>query len=1728
MAGAAVERAEVDMLAVDSNRGTDQPAPTAVHTLFDDAEWLLDVVALGAEEAAALESRIRPVCADELRRTVVVPVPESQGARLSRAAVEAASTSSELVHAACEALTLAGQQRSLLAHGWTSGLGGPGGRALQQQPNKAADYLTSHRGWAALVRVTAPGSVDGASGARLVGAAVSAPSGPAPRGARSAAAAGRSASEGMSSSSSSTRAAATARLRLAGLLWGAWMVFVPAGEHGCYLQVAGTPFSVVAFGRRAAAIRDRRSRLATSCLASAVRRWRGREARRGRANCGGGPGAATPDRGSRKRERPGMATSTSPPTLAPPAKRAALEAPSGSAGAAHSPPSLPATAATLEGSPPDRGQPPPPPRARGSAAPVALGAVLARAEAAARDRFPPVAMRSLLHTVVHRAALAMPPSCAVARAARRVQLAARTSPAAQRRAALCQGAALAASAAFGAALLTGRQSRAVGRALRLGPREARAALPPRLREASRLLSVLLLRLCRLRVGRLVREVCPTPAAGEQGPRALSVPTRCVQTFLCRAVRAVVPRELMGGPEGARPLLRLVAAIPALPRSGEQRGEWVFRGVPAASFRWAGPPGLRAPRAGAWPASLDALLAGNASPSSSAAPSSPVAAPASSSAGPDTAPAPPAAAAASSSSSSSSPFPDSGSKARRGSGRRPLCDPLQARLCRITCRFIVHEVALPLVLGSFHASEMEGEAGKPVAFFRRRHWRLLERRGFAATARRLALVRERGPALAAAAAATPEAPASTLHSSSSQRLSPSPSLPVAGGLALRSLGFGPMRLVPKARGMRPVVNLSLAMGRQAAARAQVGAAPLPPRGAAGGSAGSEAAGRSGGGPSRACDVLATASAAGLAAVVRPSASARDVAAEVVRRHSDECWSLRSAGGPVRQQARQTSFADASVNSKLITARNALASAVKATPAGGGAAVDMLSATSLHRAMRCFRAVCKAAGLTAVTAPERSATHGHDTSDAGGGGTEAGGAAAGGPAWFAAASADVRACYDTIPHNTLARIVPALFASSLGGEGASSAQQGAGGCVLRTVAMCRREQAVLRPDVHASASRPPGSTARDDGTRLAGPISFFRHASHRLDWPGLAVSVAAAGPSLRHTVLCESVAPRCFSPDDVAMLLRAHVEKSQMVFRGRVWRQRRGIPQGSTVSALLCTAHYASVDASIVAPAALHGASRGRGAAGPGSVTPVLVVRLMDDFLVLQAPTGRAAEEDGERVTEGEGGATHEAVAGAGSGAMESVLSVLEGGSAEFGCAVNPSKTKRSYPHGGTPKTEPSDTAGRAGAHPAATCGPGRQRSDVTAAWTPEACGAWFEWCGLRLGLHEGPASLGCRLDWTRLRGSGDNGAARGVGPFLVSRVLDAQTPSPGDLERSPTDAVVSAARASAKRRALTLLFDRECQPAHVAVVNVAEAAAVAAGRCLALFQRLASSSPAGAQLVDASSIVSALSRVATAVASIARNATDRRGGPTGGDGGAAARSTVRRGAVGGAIVVMGGDGLTAWAARDARATTVTGQDGSESASLSSGDVRVAPLLAGDPVAPGGGASDDDDDDSDEFGDCDSVPPSPGPGKGEFVRHAPHWSRGRRSAASAIAVQLSRDARFGDGLPLPWLEFLPDELRLAALMGVEAVVTRAGGRGGAGGRAAGRPGGLRRAAEAAAKRVAAMRGQLEAALTATAGPRGPPPPRDTAGVPLPPGQRLACLLCAADAARMVAAHVIAGSP
>lgn len=97
--------------------------------------------------------------------------------------------------------------------------------------------------------------------------------------------------------------------------------------------------------------------------------------------------------------------------------------------------------------------------------------------------------------------------------------------------------------------------------------------------------------------------------------------------------------------------------------------------------------------------------------------------------------------------------------------------------------------------------------------------------------------------------------------------------------------------------------------------------------------------------------------------------------------------------------------------------------------------------------------------------------------------------------------------------------------------------------------------------------------------------------------------------KHTVFVDGVAHRSHSTAALLSLLTSHVESNVVKIGKKYYRQKRGIPQGSVVSSLLCNYFYADLEKTHLSFV---------------TGTDCLLMRLIDDFLLITLDKDKAAQ------------------------------------------------------------------------------------------------------------------------------------------------------------------------------------------------------------------------------------------------------------------------------------------------------------------------------------------------------------------------------------------------------------------------------------------------------------------------------------------------------------------------
>ena len=167
----------------------------------------------------------------------------------------------------------------------------------------------------------------------------------------------------------------------------------------------------------------------------------------------------------------------------------------------------------------------------------------------------------------------------------------------------------------------------------------------------------------------------------------------------------------------------------------------------------------------------------------------------------------------------------------------------------------------------------------------------------------------------------------------------------------------------------------------------------------------------------------------------------------------------------------------------------------------------------------------------------------------------------------AKVDVRACFDTLPQNTLLNIVTKLCRSN-----------------EYNIAQYIEVKPGLRVSRSGDVSK-PGKNYRAkavDGSR--GPRS---------------TSNAFGNCHHPDSVLLDNMPQKSVSKDQVMQLLQQHLNENIVKIGKKFWRQKKGIPQGSVLSSLLCSLCYTEFEQQYLSFLS----------------KPSLLLRLIDDFLLI---------------------------------------------------------------------------------------------------------------------------------------------------------------------------------------------------------------------------------------------------------------------------------------------------------------------------------------------------------------------------------------------------------------------------------------------------------------------------------------------------------------------------------
>jgi telomerase reverse transcriptase len=177
----------------------------------------------------------------------------------------------------------------------------------------------------------------------------------------------------------------------------------------------------------------------------------------------------------------------------------------------------------------------------------------------------------------------------------------------------------------------------------------------------------------------------------------------------------------------------------------------------------------------------------------------------------------------------------------------------------------------------------------------------------------------------------------------------------------------------------------------------------------------------------------------------------------------------------------------------------------------------------------------------------------------------------PLYFA--KVDVQTCFDTIPQSRLLNMVDSLMSMQ-----------------------------AYETGKHVEVS-PLGALQRLDGQHVD-PLPVKRYVSHS----GGAKDVASFHQLVQNkfvgtksnTIFVNTDLQQQETKDDLMRLLREHIERNLVKIGKKFYRQKKGIPQGSVLSSILCNFFYAELERDVLSFAF-------------GS--DCLLLRLLDDFLLI---------------------------------------------------------------------------------------------------------------------------------------------------------------------------------------------------------------------------------------------------------------------------------------------------------------------------------------------------------------------------------------------------------------------------------------------------------------------------------------------------------------------------------
>lgn len=224
--------------------------------------------------------------------------------------------------------------------------------------------------------------------------------------------------------------------------------------------------------------------------------------------------------------------------------------------------------------------------------------------------------------------------------------------------------------------------------------------------------------------------------------------------------------------------------------------------------------------------------------------------------------------------------------------------------------------------------------------------------------------------------------------------------------------------------------------------------------------------------------------------------------------------------------------------------------------------------------------------------------------------------------------------------------------------------------------------------AKRAAPQTDAATNTGTKREF-IRLARPDSDHIDFFDLASHLAVA---LHDVVFVDSVSYRYESTSLILKLLRQHITENLIKIGKDFYRQRVGIPQGSSLSTLLCSFFYADLESQSPFLRNLRGGDAGRG--GRKS----LLMRYTDDFLLITTSKRQAKQ----------------------------FYAVMRKGHTEYGCFISPEKTLANFD-----LLDSTSNSNNSTADPL----------------IPRIYGEEFPWCGLTINTR----SLGVSTDLTRYKG-----------------------------------------------------------------------------------------------------------------------------------------------------------------------------------------------------------------------------------------------------------------------------------------------------------------------------------------------------------------------------------------